>query len=102
MALKFRKDNKPDGPHLATIIDDSGDMLPLIPGMALFIITKPGDNNSILPFYVYDVAPNKITLALKLQDGSVQLYPFKCDTKIMQRHAAEARARVNKKHNNLH
>ena len=95
--MRHRKPNTPVGPHLATVIDDSGDLLPLIPGMALFVIAKPGDINSILPFYLYDVAPNKITLALKLQDGSVQLYPFKCDTKILPGHAAQARARVNKK-----
>lgn len=95
--FKFRKDNNPTGPHLCTVIDDSGDMCPIIPGMALFVITKPGDNNSVLPFIVHSVSANKIVLALKLQDGSLQLYPFKCDTKILANHAAQARARLGKK-----
>lgn len=95
--LKHRKDNTPTTAHFATVIDDSGDMLPIIPGMALFIITKPGDNNSIMPFFVHSVSANRIILALKLQDGSVQLYPFKCDTKILQQHAAQARARLGKR-----
>ena len=98
--LKHRKDNTPQGPVLATIIDDSGDMLPIIPGMALFFMLKPGDNNGILPFFLHSVSSNKITLALKLQDGSVQLYPFKCDTKILANHAAQARAGINKKQKN--
>lgn len=98
--LKFRRDNNPIGPHMATVIDDSGDMLPIIPGMALFVITKPGDNNSVLPFIVHSVSSNKIVLALKLLDGSLQLYPFKCDTKILANHAAQARAGVNKKNKN--
>lgn len=102
MALKFRKDNKPQTAHLATIIDDSGELLPLIPGMALFLIAKPNDNNSILPFYLYDVKPNVVTLALKLQDGSVQLYPFRCDTKVLSQHAAQARAAMNKKNKTVH
>ena len=98
--LKFRKDNTPVGPHMATVIDDSGDMLPIIPGMALFIISKPGDNNGILPFFLHSVTPNKIVLALKLQDGSLQLYPFRCDTKVLANHAAQARAGLNKKAKN--
>ncbi len=97
MSLKNRKPNTPVGPHLATIIDDSGDLLPIIPGMALFAIAEPGDINSVLPFYLYSVEANKITLALKLQDGSLQLYPFKCDTKILPHHAKQARERVTKK-----
>jgi len=30
----------------------------------------------------------------------VQLYPFKCDTKILANHAAQARAGINKKQKN--
>lgn len=96
----FRKSNVPNGPHMATVIDDSGDMLPIIPGMALFIIAKPGDNNAVLPFILHSVSTNKITLALKLQDGSLQLYPFKCDTKVLANHAAQARAGMGKKAKN--
>lgn len=95
--FKFRKSNVPTTPHMATVIDDSGDMVPIIPGMALFIIAKPEDNNSIMPFILHSVSPNRIVLALKLLDGSLQLYPFKCDTKVLANHAAQARARMNKK-----
>lgn len=95
--FKYRKDNSPNGPVMATITDDSGDLLPIIPGMALFIIEKPGDNNSLLPFILHSVSKTKIVLALKLLDGSLQLYPFKCDTKILANHAAQARANLNKK-----
>lgn len=95
--FNYRKDNSPTGPVMATVIDDSGDMVPIIPGMALFIIAKPGDNNSVFPFILHSVSANKITLALKLLDGSVQLYPFRCDTKILANHAAQARAGLNKK-----
>jgi hypothetical protein len=100
MSFKHWKDNNPTGPHLATVIDDSGDMVPIIPGMALFVITKPGDNNSVMPFIVHSVSANRITLALKLLDGSIQLYPFKCDTKVLANHAAQARAGFGKKAKN--
>lgn len=81
--------NRPTGPHIATITDDSGELLPIIPGMAFFIIEEPGNAQKTLPFVLVSVSRNKIVLRLQTSEGGIQDFPFKCDTKVLMNAAAK-------------
>ena len=86
--MKFGfKDNKPEGPHLATVVDDSGELLPIIPGMAMFIIMDV-DNPQPIPFVLHKVETNKLTFRMKTSDGGINLYEFKCTKRIAANAAA--------------
>lgn len=94
MSFKMRS-NKPTGPCLATVIDDSGQLCPIIPGMALFIVEDPDNPTSAIPFVLAAVSKNKITLRLKTSDGAIQDYEYKLTTKQLRNPAAIQRHKKN-------
>jgi hypothetical protein len=86
--LNAPKANVPSGPCFGTVIDDSGELLPIVSGMALFIIEDPNNLRAALPFRLVSVSKHRIVLRLKGSDGSVYDYPFVNNTKILVNQAA--------------
>lgn len=84
------KSNIPTTPCLGTVIDDTGDILPIIPGMILAIITDPMHPENALPLVLVSVSANKIVLGLKTSDGGIVHYPFKCTSKVLVNKAAHS------------
>lgn len=80
--------NVPTTPCLATVIDDSNELLPIIPGMALFIVEDPAHPEQAIPFRLVSVSRNKLVLRLKLSDGAIQDYEYKLTTKQLKNQAA--------------
>lgn len=80
--------NIPTGPCLGTVVDDSGEILPIIPGMILAIITDHLRPENAMPLILISVAPNKIVLGLKTSDGGIIHYQYKCTSKVLANKAA--------------
>lgn len=94
MSFKMRS-NKPTTPCLATVIDDSGQLCPIIPGMALFIVEDPEKPSEAIPFVLAAVSRSKITLRLKTADGAIQDYEYKLTSKQLKNPAAVQRHKKN-------
>lgn len=82
------KANTPKGPCLATVLDDSGELCPIIPGMALFIVEDPNDIHKAIPFILVSVRKNCITLRLKTTDGGFTDYDYVLKQKHLRNQAA--------------
>lgn len=89
------KNNVPTLPCLATVVDDSGQLLPIVSGMALFIVMDPENPKTALPFRLVSVSKHKIVLRLKTSDGAVYDYPFINSTKLLVNQAAVKAHRKN-------
>ena len=94
--MKFQlAPNTPQTSCLATVIDDSGELLPIIPGMALFLIEDPEKPEQAIPFILVAVTRNKITLRLTTSDGAIQDYEYKLESKRLRNQAAIKRHNKN-------
>ncbi len=88
---KVMRSNTPTTSCLATVIDDSGQLMPIIPGMALFIITDPAHPELALPTTLQKVTTGCITLRIKTIDGAIQDYEYILQQKQLRNKEAVAR-----------